>query len=261
MYFSTFQMPGMSNELRMNHLMSPGWNCVLVDLVDAKFCVWRLFFRKRERSDTISTYLAELSADVECTIFWHHHMNAVVLRRFNSIVKQSRRFLTICIRRQWDTCHKTFNNSYFLRSCYHWKHFSMEFPSSLVGPVDGFIEFVYSFGPLAEKTLILGEFMQEKCVTCCRHCLVDVLIFWYMILLDVPTISSWRFEGPGRCRCRWSRDGHRKCIVRSWNACLLSSRFHHGAASFWNDETHLFISSRSFPPPIYFGSPMDPSFD
>ena len=32
----------------------------------------------------------------------------------------------------------------------------MEFPAALVGPVDGFIEFVYSFGPLAEKTLILG---------------------------------------------------------------------------------------------------------
>ena len=38
----------------------------------------------------------------------------------------------------------------------------MEFPAALVGPVDGFIEFVYSFGPLAEKTLILGELMREK---------------------------------------------------------------------------------------------------
>ncbi len=38
----------------------------------------------------------------------------------------------------------------------------MEFPAALVGPIDGFIEFVYSFGPLAEKTLVLGELVHEK---------------------------------------------------------------------------------------------------
>ena len=38
----------------------------------------------------------------------------------------------------------------------------MELPSSVTGPIDGVIEFVYSFGPLLENTVILGEFVTSN---------------------------------------------------------------------------------------------------
>lgn len=38
----------------------------------------------------------------------------------------------------------------------------MELPSSVTGPIDGVIEFIYSFGPILENTVILGEFVTSN---------------------------------------------------------------------------------------------------
>ena len=35
----------------------------------------------------------------------------------------------------------------------------MEFPPSLVAPIDGLLEFIYSFGPLVEPSVVLGKFV------------------------------------------------------------------------------------------------------
>ena len=34
----------------------------------------------------------------------------------------------------------------------------MEFPPALAAPIDGVLEFIYSFGPSVEHTVVLGEF-------------------------------------------------------------------------------------------------------
>ena len=35
----------------------------------------------------------------------------------------------------------------------------MELPSAVTGAIDGAIEFIYSFGPLVEHTVVLGKFI------------------------------------------------------------------------------------------------------
>ena len=36
----------------------------------------------------------------------------------------------------------------------------MELPSSITGPIDGLLEFIYSFGPSVETTVVLGMSFQ-----------------------------------------------------------------------------------------------------
>ena len=38
----------------------------------------------------------------------------------------------------------------------------MELPSAITGPVDAAIEFIYSFGPLVEHTVVLGKSFQSN---------------------------------------------------------------------------------------------------
>ena len=38
----------------------------------------------------------------------------------------------------------------------------MELPSAVTAPIDGALEFIYSFGPLVEYTVVLGKLSQFK---------------------------------------------------------------------------------------------------
>jgi hypothetical protein len=84
----------------------------------------------------------------------------------------------------------------------------MELPSAVTGPVDAAIEFIYSFGPLVEHTVVLGKSFQsnkmKENLMCRRHWLATRSAFGSWNRQPTNSChfadlihSSRYFEGPG----------------------------------------------------------------
>ena len=129
----------------------------------------------------------------------------------------------------------------------------IELSESVVSVIDGAIAFVYSFQPIAEKTVVLGAFsLSETSLSFPSFC--------SSVRTSSSNFSAWHCQGTGVGGCRYDWDGFRDCLLCPRNVCLLSARYDYGPDSVWSYPPLLLVLFRSIPASIDFGSTMDSSF-